>query len=474
MLDQFTQNTQPMNFSDLFAAQNLGLQPNIPALMSGVQSPQSGPQNVQVPPQLQHIGDVINQYVQDKQTQADPGVVGQILSQRFQPTLADTSRSVFESNQNGPGNYVSPEQIAQQRGMRELTPYTANIEMQTQAANLQKMQQANQLQGLTGLPAAQADIALKNAQTNFFNNGGQGGIKPEPVFDSTLNGGQGGFRFAMANELRQNPNLMPASSVPAGAKLSAFNAAPSPKAQQIFSDANLDPRVPPLTADEQKDNEADYKDAVKVHDAAVAASGIASRAIEPAKNYAGGVVGNLASYNAALPEFMQNQSLQNTQLLNKYSGQIAMQLAQQSKGIRLGVGMEKFARSTTIDPNNSMPVNNTIIQNIQAMPALTLQQKNMEAYLKQLSPQYKEAVRDQFYNDYPMMIDDPNSDVAQINPAFKDQNLFRKWISGNIQAPQGAVQQPMPDAGISLPGSANTGGASHRFNPATGQLEQIQ
>lgn len=469
MLDQFTQNNQPMNFSDLFAAQNLGLQPNLPTPMMPQTQPMSGPQNVPVSPQIQHIGDVINQYVQDKQSQqSNPGIAGQILAQRFQPTLADTSRSVYQSNQAG--GYVSPEQAAQQRGMQELTPYTANLEMQTQAANLQKMQQANQVQGITGLPAAQADIALKNAQTNFFNNGGQGGIKPEPVFDATLNGGQGGFRFAMANELRQNPNLMPASSVPPGAKLSAFNAAPSPKAQQIFADANLDPRVPPLTADEQKDNEADYKQAVTTHDAALGAAKIAQQAAPLLQNYVGGSMGSLASANASLPQFMQSSALQNTQLLNKYSGQIAMQLAQQSKGIRIGVGMEKFARSTTIDPNNASDVNGVIVNNIENMPGITQQQKNLEAYLKQLSPQYKEAVRDQFYNDYPMMVDDPKSDVATINPAYKDPNLFRKWISGNAQSTQTAT----PSAGISLPGSANTsssGAATHVWNPVTQSLD---
>lgn len=163
---------QPMNASDLFMAQNLGLNPSAPPPMpgmmpSGASQPMAGPQNVQMPPEIQHLGDVLQQYTQNKQDQQNnSGLVQQILSNRMQPELQDASRSVFQSNQNG--SYVDPSQAMAQRYQSELAPYTQGLGLANQNAELTGRLNANNIQQLTGLPAAQADIAMKNAQAGYY------------------------------------------------------------------------------------------------------------------------------------------------------------------------------------------------------------------------------------------------------------------------------------------------------------------
>lgn len=164
----------PMNFSDLFTAQNLGFNP---PPMSGAQSPMqptaqptSGPQNVQMPPELNHLNDVINQYTQDKQSQQDnSGLVQQILSNRFQPTSEDTQKSVFQNAISAPTQYVSPDQVMAQRYATQLSPYSQGLQLAGQSADVTKTNLANDIMSKTGMSKAQAEIALQNAQSNSLN-----------------------------------------------------------------------------------------------------------------------------------------------------------------------------------------------------------------------------------------------------------------------------------------------------------------
>lgn len=127
--DQYSQQNIPMLSVD---NPNLQMQP--------MQQPQAQPQLQQVQPNqapqqqatqvdpsvLQHIQDVISQLTQTKQAQSsgNGGLLENILSQRFQPTLADAARSTFETNQQD--QYVSPETIA----MQSLAPYSGALDIQ--------------------------------------------------------------------------------------------------------------------------------------------------------------------------------------------------------------------------------------------------------------------------------------------------------------------------------------------------------
>lgn len=130
---------QPMNFNDLFMAQNMGMQPQAPSPMIPQQQPMAGPQNVQMPPEMNHINDVINQYTQNKQAQqANSGLVQQILSNRMQPTTQDAAQSVNQTAQSflTPNLFQpqTPGQAMDQRFATQLAPYTQGIGLQKEVA----------------------------------------------------------------------------------------------------------------------------------------------------------------------------------------------------------------------------------------------------------------------------------------------------------------------------------------------------
>lgn len=160
-----SQASQPMNYSDLFTAQNLGMNP---PPMSGAQSPWSGlmgaPQSmpqqpVQMPPEINHLNDIIQQYTQNKQDQQNnSGLVQQILSNRMQPTADDASTSVFKNAISAPNQYISPDQVMADRYKEQLAPYTQGLQLANQSAELTGRNQTNDIQAQTGLPMAMASL----------------------------------------------------------------------------------------------------------------------------------------------------------------------------------------------------------------------------------------------------------------------------------------------------------------------------
>lgn len=184
----------PMDFSSLYARPQPGMP--LPMTFNGsapqnvpqapvdqnfmVPNPEQGPQPTQTPPQLQHITDVIGQYIQSKQDQQNSGGLTEaILAQRFQPNLADASRSVFQSNQAG--QYYSPEQAAATRMQSELAPYTTAMDLQGKQLGLQKAQIENQY----APEMEQAKIQALRAQSGFM--GQNGGV---PQGQSQVSGDQ--------------------------------------------------------------------------------------------------------------------------------------------------------------------------------------------------------------------------------------------------------------------------------------------
>jgi hypothetical protein len=177
--------TQP-NYNDLFMAQNLGLTPP----MSGVQSPYpamlnappqampqaqpiAGPQNVQMPPEVNHIMDVIGQYAQNKQTQQNNGgLVQDILSNRMQPGLQDASQATSQTAQSFLAPNLFKPQTADQamaeRYTNQLSPYTEGLGLANTNAGLSAQLMKNNIQQQTGLPNAMSEIALRNAQAGYY------------------------------------------------------------------------------------------------------------------------------------------------------------------------------------------------------------------------------------------------------------------------------------------------------------------
>lgn len=228
------------------------------------------------------------------------------------------------------------------------------------------------------------------------------------------------------------------------------------KAAQVFADYSLPTTPPPLTdKDQQKTNNEDYKTATDANGAARQAAASVAQIIPALQDYQGGMGSTwLAGLNAALPEGMQNKQLINTQEINKKSGEIASELATKMKGARIGIGMERFIKSTTIDPANSKEANMFIVHNIMDMPSLTQTNAQLMAYTKALPADHRQAIIDSFYNENPMMIPassaDPKApdDLSMVNPKYRDPHFFSNWINGKDTG----VPAPQPTgAGTSVP-----------------------
>lgn len=161
---------KPMNYSDLFMAQNLGLNPPPMSgaaspwagMMAGGQPPMSASQPVQMPPEINHLNDIIQQYTQNKQDQSNnSGLVQQILSNRMQPSDQDTSTSIFKNAISAPSQYTSPDQVMADRFKDQLAPYTQGMALANQSAELTGRNIQNNIQEQTGLPTAMAEMQIK-------------------------------------------------------------------------------------------------------------------------------------------------------------------------------------------------------------------------------------------------------------------------------------------------------------------------
>lgn len=153
----------------------------IPAVDQMQSIPSMGPQPTQMPPEAQHVNDVIGQYLQNQQQNQPNSMLQQILSNRMQPDLSDAATAGLRETQSyaSPQGFrpYSPEQVMAEKNAYQLAPYTSMLDIGNKQAELQK----NQVGAQYAEPEAQADVRLKNAQaqmaTGMFGGmaGGAGG-----------------------------------------------------------------------------------------------------------------------------------------------------------------------------------------------------------------------------------------------------------------------------------------------------------
>lgn len=236
------------------------------------------------------------------------------------------------------------------------------------------------------------------------------------------------------------------------------------KAAEAFAGSNLPMDYAPPDKEQMKINSDEYKKAISADDAARGAASIAQKIAPALNNYwSGQGATTRAGLDSLLPDSMMAEGAKNTQEINKVSGQLASELASSMKGVRLGVGMERFVKSTTIDPSNAPDVNKWILKNITEMPNVTSQIKNMEAYKRQLPAEHREALSDAFFAENPIMApvkDASGNDtgVSEVNPKYKDPTFFRKWLNGQVPGTQSmtsgnAESAPAPAAAPDAAGS---------------------
>lgn len=141
--------------------------PQYPPQGYGQQMPQATPQqqgNLQ-PQDLQHVNDVMNQYIQSKQSQQGGGLLQQILSNRMQPADQDIMTAGVREAQSyaSPQGFkpYTPEGQMADRITQQLSPYSDALKLAQGGETLAGTQMENQIKAQTGLPMAQADLAQK-------------------------------------------------------------------------------------------------------------------------------------------------------------------------------------------------------------------------------------------------------------------------------------------------------------------------
>lgn len=117
------------------------------------------------PQDMQHVNDVMNQYIQSKQQQQGGGLLQQILSNRMQPDGQDAMNSIVQtaSSFGAPQQFspITPDAAMASRISNQLSPYSDALKLAQQGEALSGTQMQNQITAQTGLPMAQADLAQK-------------------------------------------------------------------------------------------------------------------------------------------------------------------------------------------------------------------------------------------------------------------------------------------------------------------------
>lgn len=156
-----------------------------------------------------HMGDTLNQLIANKtQQQNGGGLLSQILAQRFQPTFADANEAGLREAQSyaskGGFQAFSPQDIANEHLQNQLTPYTSMLGLQGQQADVTlKQAQANQANAMSQFFAGTATPFGGNGQPS-----GQPAANGQPM--TTPGGGKVTFnpRGAMIAKMMGLPEGM--------------------------------------------------------------------------------------------------------------------------------------------------------------------------------------------------------------------------------------------------------------------------
>lgn len=217
-----------------------------------------------------------------------------------------------------------------------------------------------------------------------------------------------------------------------------FNQIPT-KAKEIWADNSLSPTPKPLTKREADDLTVDYATARKADEGANQASMLVDKVMPALQNYTSGIgaefrAGAVAAASSILGEDAPDYTT-NAQEINKVSKSLANQLAaQMPSGSRVGIGMDKFLQSSTIDPNNTPEANLWIAKNIKDAPAITSQVVALKAYLSEnkISAAHANSLKQRFFKENPVMVPSPVKGIDKVNPKFEDPEYFNKWLNGKI------------------------------------------
>lgn len=402
--------------------------------MGGMQPQQQMPQ--QTPPGLQHVTDVLQQYIQSKQdNQGGNGMLQQIFANRLQPEMQDVSRSISQTQQafGAPDLFkaASPQEAMASRYANELSPYTSMLDAQNKIGT----NQMNQSGGATGVLV---NRIMQEAQAN-----GQ----PMSV-QQALQMVQTGFRSNTMIDAQGNLVPMHGALGTIAAKSNAD------KTGQNISDLQYKPQI--------AGGEAQQRTGVELSNAAaIEAQKIAGRGeitpmqnIQKGRGQVSGMIQSLASSYDALDQAGGITNPDRGALSNMRSyasntgpGQLVGSMA----------GTKAQSIRNTIEQTRPLLIN--AIRQATGMSAKAMDSNaELQFYLKAAT--------------------DPTLDVKANKAALQKleqlYGLSAPPLSGATAPPPtpDQIQQQMPNAAAGM--AAPMGGATHRYDPATGLVETLQ
>lgn len=395
---------------------------------------QMGSPQPQIPPELQHVGDVLSQYIQSKQQQTSGnGLTEQILADRFQPKMQDISQSIGQTQQayGAPDIFkpATPYDAANSRMANELAPYTSMAEIQQKLGS----GQMGQMGGATGVLA---NRIMQDARANG-----------QPMnFTQALQMAQTGFRQNTMMDAQGNivnmPNALNVLSQQSNARQTGQNT----------SDLAYKPQIAGGEAEQRQ--QAELRNAAGIEQQKKIGAG----EITDVQKRQSGQQQLSSTVDDMINKYKQLQGLGGTTSTQNTMGQNMMATAKNSslgQGIQRMVGTQEQSVRNQI--NMGIPA---LINDIRATTGMSAKAMDSNAEL-------------QFYLQ---MATNPQVDVQSNLNAL--ENIRRKYLSATPGIPQmdeGALSAPA-QGGNPLPpspGQLNQQGATHKYNPATGMLEQF-
>lgn len=371
------------------------------------------------PEDAQHAANVFGQFVQNKQQQAQPNLVQQILQNRFQPEPQDTANSIMTTAQSflAPQMFkpTTPQEVMAERYKSELFPYTSMLDAQS------KMQ-TNAMNSAGGATGVLADRLIAE------NAGNPNGPRNLTQALTLMRGG-----FNQGYTFDENGNAVAVAGLPAA--LGAI--AQGKQTGQNISDLQYKPQI--------AGGEAQAKTNVELANAA------RIEAEKAAGKTTGERTSELRANLAKMPQLQATvQKLRELGKTATYTAAgVATNTGRRELGLPVGPGAVARAEYISMVDNQILPLlrdtfGAQFTENEGKSLKITLGDPNK-------SPEEKDAVLRSFIEQKMLTV----------------QSLKREVGMGG-----GAI--PNPPSPDQLPTNVGGTGVTHRWNSAIGQLEPAQ
>lgn len=391
-------------------------------------------QNYPSPDDQQQLANVLNQYVQNKQQNSQPNLAQQILANRFRPSDADTANSITTNAQSflAPNLFhpTTPEQTMAQRYQSELSPYTSMLENQMKAGT----QYMNMSGGGTGV------LVNRMMQDN-----------PSMNFTQAFNQVQANPALLRLGLQMPTNSLTPTISAVPGAPMALGQVEQGKQSGQEAAKLQFAAPIASATTGAQEQQKQQY-------------AGPIAQATKTGENIAENLQTRLSTGDIVGLYGQLKKDAQTTP-----SGAISSSIASLSN--KMGAPTEGAKSQAQFDAD----LNNLYLATIRSLKGTG---RVMEQELIKIG---ESAPNNNDSNEVKMIKAQAHMDyyTRRMQELGYDPTTGQPLNSqtGNIQPMNASQLNQLSGGGLPNPPSPDqigSQGATHRYNPATGQLEQIQ